>query len=118
MNDPLVEKINVDDNEYITADLPDPIRGLVSLYQEASTKMVEAQRQAGLMEAARKSLGDSVIASVRQWNVARVKELEAKAASAAAMAAQVANDDTTDAPVAPVRKLKALPTVDAPDSVQ
>lgn len=111
MNEPLVEKINVDDMEYVTSELPDPIKGLVSLYQEAQVKMVEAQRQAAMMEAARRALGDNVVNAVRQWNAQRVKELQAQATATPPA--------PPAAPAAPVskRKLKAV-TNGAPDAVQ
>jgi len=113
MNEPLVEKINVDEIEYITSELPDQIKGLVSLYQEAQVKMVEAQRTAAMMEAARRALGDNVVNAVRQWNAQRIKELQA--AQAAANAAPVVPAAGAGAPKA--RKLKAV-TNDAPDAVQ
>lgn len=113
MNEPLVEKINVDDIEYATSELPDQIKGLVSLYQEAQVKMVEAQRSAAMMEAARRALGDNVVNAVRQWNAQRIKELQAQQA-AAPTAAPVA----PTAPVAKSRsKLKAV-TNGSPDAVQ
>lgn len=116
MNEPLVEKINVDDIEYATSELPEQIKGLVSLYQEAQAKMVEAQRAAAMMEAARRALGDNVVNSVRQWNAQRIKELQAQQAAAAAAPA-AAVPVAPAASVAKGRKLKSV-TNGAPDAVQ
>jgi hypothetical protein len=106
------EKINVDDVEYVTNDLPDPIKGLISIYQEASLKMVKAQRQVTLMEAARRALGDGVIGSIRQWNAQRVKELEARAAQAQPAEAPAA------APAPKAVKKAKLKAVEGPTTAQ
>jgi CHASE3 domain sensor protein len=112
----LVDKINVDDIEYVTSELPDQIKGLVSLYQEAQAKVVEHQRGAAMMDAARRALGDNVVNAVRQWNAQRIKELQA--AQAAANAAPVAAPVVEAKPAAvKARKLKAV-TNESPDAVQ
>lgn len=115
MNEALVERINVDDIEYVTNELPDPIKGLVSLYQEAQTKMVNAQRKAAMMEAAKRALGDNVVGAVRQWNAQRIKEMQT--AQAAAAATTPAAPETPEAKSGKQRKLKAV-TNTAPDAVQ
>ena len=115
-NEPLVEKITVDENEYKTAELPDPIKNIVSLYQEAASEVIKAQRQAAMFEASRRALGDNVIQAVRQWNAQRIKELQA-----AANAKQEAAPATEEAPATTkkpnARKLKAV-TNETPEAVQ
>lgn len=97
--------ITVDDNTYLIRTLPDSIKVLVSLYEETTNERSKAQRQAAIYDAASRALGDNVINGIRQWNVQRVKELQA---------AQAANEAApVPAPVAP--KGKKLKVVKAPN---
>ena len=108
---PQIDTINVDDVEYKISELPENAKALLSLYQEAAGKVVEHQRQAAMMDAARRALSDNIIMAIRQWNAQRIKELQAQAA-AATPAAQ------PTAPVVPIKKATKKATVEGTPAVQ
>jgi len=103
--------ISVDDVEYKIDELPDNVKALLSLYQESNGKIVEAQRQAAIFDAARRALSDNIIMGIRQWNAQRVKELQAQATNNSTPVQQAT-------PVTPIKAKIPKKTVQGSASVQ
>lgn len=111
-----VEKITVDQEEFVVADLPEGIQGAVSKYNDWRKRAVDAQDELNLVSAALRDLGGNIVTAIREVKAA---DAETAAESAkddaaitdddveAAVAAAAANAEEADAPKKKAAKKKA-----------
>ena len=97
-----VEKITVDDEEFVVADLPEGIQGAVQKYNQWRQRAVEAQDELNLVSAALRDLGSNIVTAIRE-----VKSADAETAAEAAADEAAITDEDVEAAVAEAAALAA-----------
>jgi len=97
-----VEKITVDGEEFVVADLPEGIQGAVQKYNQWRQKAVDAQDDLNLVSAALRDLGANIVTAIRE-----VKSADAETAAEAAADEAAITDADVEAAVAEAAALAA-----------
>jgi len=86
MTDQTIEKLTIDEVDYVVAELPEEIQGAVRKYEEWRERQLIATDEVQLVSAALRDLGAQIVAAIRvneEQQAAATAEAEAAAAEAA-----------------------------------
>lgn len=98
MTDQTIEKLTIDEVDYVVAELPEEIQGAVRKYEEWRERQLIATDEVQLVSAALRDLGAQIVAAIRvneEQQAAATAEAEAAAAEAAAAEAAEAEAAAT-----------------------
>ena len=102
MTDQTIEKLTIDEVDYVVAELPEEIQGAVGKYEEWRERQLIATDEVQLVSAALRDLGAQIVAAIRvneEQKAAAAAEAEAEAAEAVKVAEElVASAELPDPP--------------------
>ncbi len=87
MTDQTIEKLTIDEVDFVVAELPEEIQGAVRKYEEWRERQLIATDEVQLVSAALRDLGAQIVAAIR----VNEEQLATAAAEAEAAAAEVAD---------------------------
>ncbi len=101
-----VEKITVDGEEFVVADLPEGIQGAVQKYNQWRQKAVDAQDDLNLVSATLRDLGANIVTAIREVKSADAETAAEAAADEAAITAEDVEAAVAEAAALAVPKKK------------